>query len=65
MNNMGNWKAKKRRKVEAFSRGQTPGKKKDANRCQINATKTYMAKRSRSYKDPNYSDWCKWADSLV
>ena len=64
MTNMGNWKSKQREKASRFSMGQTPGKKKDANRCQTNAFKNFMAKRSRSYKDPDYPSWCDWTNKI-
>ncbi len=61
---MSTWKSKIRKKAEALSRGQTPGKKKDANRCQTNAKKNYFAKKSRSYKDLEYPAWCRWVDKI-
>lgn len=54
--NMGNWKSKILRKHNKGS--QTPGHKKNAQRCQASPLDKWMAKASRSYKHPQYHDWC-------
>ncbi len=57
---MGDWKRKKMKKERKGS--QTPGSAKGEN-CKATVQQRYMAKRSRSYKDPDYSNWCRWADN--
>jgi len=44
------------RELRSKSGSRTPGKTKNEN-CQTDVTKKYMAKRSRSYKDPLYHLW--------
>lgn len=52
----------KKKKYERKGKAsQTPGSKKQEN-CQTNAFKSYMAKKSRSYKHKEYGNWCAWAD---
>ncbi len=53
---MGTWKAKKVRKKGKQS--QTPGRTKGPN-CQASMLSRYMASRSRSYKDREYSRWAE------
>lgn len=53
---MGNWKSKRFAKKTKGSR--TPGKSKNEN-CQSTSLDRWMAKKSRSYKDPLYSAWNK------
>ena len=53
---MGSWKTRKNAKKGKGS--QTPGSKKGAS-CQATAIEKWMARASRSYKDPRYSQWCK------
>ena len=56
---MGTWR---RRSIEKKRKGsQTAGKIKKKY-CVTTTEKRYMARRSRSYKDPNYGDWTRWAD---
>lgn len=43
---------------------QTPGIKKDKNRCQASKDDRYFAKRSRARHDPQYADWCRKIDRL-
>lgn len=51
----GTWKRKiLDRKGKA---SQTPGNKKNPATCQTSPFKSSMAKRSRSYKDPEYAQW--------
>jgi hypothetical protein len=57
----GTWKAKK---IARKSKGsQTPGKSKGEN-CHTDAAKQFFAKRSRSYKDRGYPDWCRKMTAL-
>lgn len=50
------WKSKQFEKVKKASR--TPGKSKNEN-CQATYLDKYFAARNRSYKNPEYSVWCK------
>ncbi len=44
--------------IQKKNRGsQTPGKSKNET-CKADYIKKFMAKRSHSYKDPEYADWC-------
>lgn len=61
--NMGNWKRKIFLKQSRKGRGQSSGKEKKGT-CIADYRKKYFAKRSRSYKDREYSDWCIWADKV-
>lgn len=56
---MGNFRAKILKKRRKGS--QTPGKTKGVT-CKADAMDKYMAKRSRSYKHPLYSAWCRKVD---
>jgi hypothetical protein len=53
---MGSYKMKEIRK--RGKRSVTAGKDK-AEFCQATQLDKYMARSSRSYKHPGYSDWCK------
>lgn len=57
----GAWKAKQI--AHKGKASQTPGKKKGES-CQTDADKQFYSKRSRSYKYPGYSDWCKRMDRM-
>lgn len=56
---MGQWKAKKIR--QQGKRSVTPGNKKGEN-CMTDKMKNFFAKRSRSYKHPDYAQWCDKMD---
>lgn len=58
---MGTWKTKE---IQKKNRGShTPGKLK-VDSCRTDSDKQFFAKRSRSYKDIGYSQWCKQMDAL-
>lgn len=57
---MGSWCAKRKAKGRG---SQTPGSAKGPA-CQADVFKKFMAKRSRSYKDPEYGNWCLAMDKL-
>jgi hypothetical protein len=54
---MKDWKDKIEKKKRKGS--QTAGKDKGEN-CTASPMKKYFAKRSRSYKHPDYEDWLEW-----
>ena len=59
--NMGTWH---QRLIKKKGKGsQTPGKTK-VESCQADFKKRYMAKKSRSYKDSEYKEWCRQVDIL-
>ncbi len=58
---MGTWKRKRFEKKRKGSH--TPGKVKKGT-CVASTQSRYMARRSRSYKDPNYPDWVLWANKV-
>ena len=59
--NMGNWKAKILRKRGKGS--QTAGKDKGVT-CQADGFKRTMAGRNRSWKYPEYTQWCRMVNSM-
>ena len=58
---MGSWQAKKSNKRTSGS--QTSGILKGKG-CVADMMQRYMAKSSRSYKDPKYGDWCRKMDKM-
>lgn len=58
---MGTWKTRIFAKKSRAS--QTPGKKKGES-CRADFMKKFMARRSRSYKHPLYSQWCRACDAM-
>lgn len=59
--NMSDWKINSIKKRGKGSH--TPGKAK-GEKCMASVVDKYMAKRSRSYKDKDYSKWCAKYDKL-
>ena len=58
---MGDWRSKKSNKRTHSS--QTAGILKGGS-CIATVTDRYFAKKSRSYKDPKYAEWCAKCDKL-
>ena len=57
------WKRNKIRKEKNCRICSVPGRTKGI-RCLASAEDRYMAKRSRSYKHPNYENWASRMDEL-
>ena len=58
---MASWNTRKIAKKRTGS--QTEGAAKGET-CKVSQGDRYFAKRSRSYKDPGYKEWCERVDKL-